>query len=568
MMGISEIFRVENVNRNFYVKFLKYSERKAAVWRPEEVCSGDKLNEMSLSQRGEIITNMIAKDFCDWLRGLGGVEETSMDEDILKELFQIGLENPAARSICVQMRERPVVSHHLAEAVQIPERAFQKGLLRQIEWDVEAEKKGLKKWAFGRRLPPSQQWYPPRNQTSKMWFDTKTITDNLRTFSLLFKNITDLSIDDATRASSIDNTTTNSTQQTSFDIDRVEEPHANKPPRKVCYNELGCYSSEYPWNETDYLPSSPETINAKFYLSNRMTGANRTLLTTRPNLEIDVSLFDMDKWVVFVTHGFFGSAVLDNWIGEMEEALLIRGDVNVIACDWSPGSRTINYAQAAANARVVGAEIARVAQFLLDYNLAAKERIHLIGQSLGAHAMSYAAVNLKSVAHLTGLDPAQPGFEGAHPDVRIDPTDADFVEVIHTDARPFLPDLGLGLIEPAVVGDYFSCNHRRAHQYYIEALKTDCSFWARKWTPYGPLPELNPCTPEDCQEMGKYTSLFPARGTFYVQTKFPAPYCVWEQESDDNMIEYLLENNINLFLTSAPHPTKQQLNNIAQSNIE
>ncbi|XP_039279099.1 uncharacterized protein LOC111055636 [Nilaparvata lugens] len=183
---------VENVNRNFYVRFLQYPEKKAAVWRPEEVCSGDKLNEMSLSQRGEIITNMIAKDFCDWLRGLGGVEETSMDEDILKELFQIGLENPAARSICVQMRERPVVSHHLAEAVQIPERAFQKGLQRQIEWDIEAEKKGVRKWAFGRRLLPSQQWYPPRNHTTSMWFDTKTINDNLTTFSLLFKSITEL----------------------------------------------------------------------------------------------------------------------------------------------------------------------------------------------------------------------------------------------------------------------------------------------------------------------------------------------------------------------------------------
>ncbi|XP_022198550.1 pancreatic triacylglycerol lipase-like [Nilaparvata lugens] len=328
---------------------------------------------------------------------------------------------------------------------------------------------------------------------------------------------------------------------------------------------------------------------------------------TRPNLEIDSSFFDWDKWVVFVTHGFFGSAVLNNWIGEMEEALLIRGDVTVIACDWSPGSRTINYAQAAANARVVGAEIARVAQFLLDNSLAARERIHLIGQSLGAHAMSYAAVNLKSVAHLTGLDPAQPGFEGTHPDVRIDPTDADFVDVIHTDARPFLPDLGLGLIEPAgdvdffvnggvqqpgcfqtimehlhhypsvlsiltapfqVVGDYFSCNHRRAHQYYIEALKTDCSFWARKWTPFRPLPELNPCTPDECQEMGKYTSLLPGRGTFYVQTKFPAPYCVWEQESDDNMIEYLLENNIHFFSTSASYPTRQQSSHIDRSNIQ
>lgn len=33
--------------------------------------------------------------------------------------------------------------------------------------------------------------------------------------------------------------------------------------------------------------------------------------------------------------------------------------MNVITCDWSNGSQSINYPQVAANTRVVGAEIAR-----------------------------------------------------------------------------------------------------------------------------------------------------------------------------------------------------------------
>lgn len=38
---------------------------------------------------------------------------------------------------------------------------------------------------------------------------------------------------------------------------------------------------------------------------------------------------------------------------------------------------------------------------------------------------------------LLGLDPAGPYFEGTPPEVRLDPTDADFVDVIHSNAAHF-----------------------------------------------------------------------------------------------------------------------------------
>ena len=43
---------------------------------------------------------------------------------------------------------------------------------------------------------------------------------------------------------------------------------------------------------------------------------------------------------------------------------------------------------------------------------------------------------------LTGLDPAEPYFEGAIEDVRLEKRDAEFVDIIHSDGSAFLGSLG------------------------------------------------------------------------------------------------------------------------------
>ena len=42
------------------------------------------------------------------------------------------------------------------------------------------------------------------------------------------------------------------------------------------------------------------------------------------------------------------------------------------------------------------------------------------------------------LGRITGLDPAEPHFEHTHPKVRLDETDAFYVDVIHTDANPLM----------------------------------------------------------------------------------------------------------------------------------
>ncbi|KAF9411979.1 hypothetical protein HW555_009393, partial [Spodoptera exigua] len=127
-----------------------------------------------------------------------------------------------------------------------------------------------------------------------------------------------------------------------------------------------------------------------------------------------------------------GSAVL------VREAYMQRGDCNVIMVDAARLEAGPWYPAAALNTWFVGQYAAR----MLDYLAARGLRLnatHLVGHSLGAHAAGVAGAALRAgrVARITGLDPALPLFAGLPAAQRLDPGDADFVDVIHTDAGIF-----------------------------------------------------------------------------------------------------------------------------------
>lgn len=77
--------------------------------------------------------------------------------------------------------------------------------------------------------------------------------------------------------------------------------------------------------------------------------------------------------------------------------------MNVIAVDWSKGADNINYIQAAANTRVVGATIGELLKTLHSTGHSNYNKIHLVGHSLGSHISGYAGAYVHgAVGKITG----------------------------------------------------------------------------------------------------------------------------------------------------------------------
>ena len=124
--------------------------------------------------------------------------------------------------------------------------------------------------------------------------------------------------------------------------------------------------------------------------------------------------------------------------------------------------------------------IAIMIQNLCKLKNSSPSSFHIVGHSLGSHIAGYAGKFLKgaTLGHITGLDPAGPYFEGMPAEARLWPTDAQFVEAIHTDANKLVPTLGLGMLETCAHVDIYpnggrvqpGCDHERVTSVVIDGI--------------------------------------------------------------------------------------------------
>lgn len=145
----------------------------------------------------------------------------------------------------------------------------------------------------------------------------------------------------------------------------------------------------------------------------------------------EAGLMNSTRRVVYIAHGFRGN-IRTKWTYKLKDAMLKERDQTVIIVCWGDGAGTNiwEYGQSAANIIPLGDWMGAHAQAAKD--LEAASSIYGVGFSLGAHAMGLAGRKTGVFDRITGLDPAGPKFEQANHDKRLQPTDAKFVDVIHT----------------------------------------------------------------------------------------------------------------------------------------
>ncbi|KAH8288285.1 hypothetical protein KR018_000899, partial [Drosophila ironensis] len=408
--------------------------------------------------------------------------------------------------------------------------------------------------------------------------------------------------------------------------ERLRQGHrSRRAVKRVCYGELGCFEDSGPFAYLEMLPSAPEEINTKFYFystrqrsdrplmelsflnmtnafrgkrdadfvtsapegSGRSTGAaggggsapassGNATTTERPGGQKKQSTPSIDDLEGFdelsvrvIVHGF-GSACPHVWIYEMKTALMAVEDCIVICVDWENGATFPNYVRAAANTRLVGKQLAMLLRNLQQHKGLDLMRTHIIGFSLGAHVSGFAGAELPGLSRITGLDPAGPLFEAQHPKVRLDSSDAEFVDVIHSNGENLILG-GLGSWQPMGHVDYYPnggrvqtgcsnlfvgavtdfiwsaqaaedeegrslCNHRRAYKFFIDSVAPRCLFPAFPCASYDDFLKGRcfPCAQDDedlaegvprCGNMGYYADRSTGRGQLYLLTREEEPFC-------------------------------------------
>ncbi|XP_078416109.1 phospholipase A1 member A isoform X2 [Cetorhinus maximus] len=166
------------------------------------------------------------------------------------------------------------------------------------------------------------------------------------------------------------------------------------------------------------------------------------------NNDFQSSNFNGSLPTKLILHGYRMTGSKPSWVDTLAKELISAMDVNVVIVDWIIGSTAV-YHSAVQNSALLGFKISTlIANFIAHGST--KDSFHLIGISLGAHVAGIVGHIFKGkLGRITGLDPAGPKFSKASVNERLDPSDAIFVEAIHSDSDCF------GISEPVGHIDFY-----------------------------------------------------------------------------------------------------------------
>uniref|UniRef100_A0A182QP72 Lipase domain-containing protein n=1 Tax=Anopheles farauti TaxID=69004 RepID=A0A182QP72_9DIPT len=233
-----------------------------------------------------------------------------------------------------------------------------------------------------------------------------------------------------------------------------------------------------------------------------ITDMNYILMTEDNNVTIPLLESD-DLWRNELFNKSYDTVILvTGWTSNVNEpnraidtiynAYKARGGFNFVVIDTAEYVDTL-YTWSAFNTNDLGQGLANGLKGLIKY--VPLEKIHLIGHSLGAHIVGAAGRHFqyatnKTIPRITGLDPANPCFNEGESLSGIQRGDADFVDIIHTNAKvlgkrdpigdaDFYPN-GVVSVQPGCFDP--ACSHKRAWELYAETVypETEKSLLATK----------------------------------------------------------------------------------------
>uniref|UniRef100_A0A0A9W7S6 Lipase member H n=1 Tax=Lygus hesperus TaxID=30085 RepID=A0A0A9W7S6_LYGHE len=255
------------------------------------------------------------------------------------------------------------------------------------------------------------------------------------------------------------------------------------------------------------------------------------LLTLGDQHQLEASRFNSSNRLIIILHGFFQNRRY--WMETTKNALLSYEDCNVVIVDWSSLSMNVYYPLVTLYAFKVAEYVGQFIDFFVDEGTPL-ENIHLVGHSLGAHMAGVASQKSTKgiVGRITGLDAARPLFVAFENELRLEKSDAHFVDCIHTSGGY------VGMPYPFCHADFFvnggrvqpgcpefislgRCGHLRSTKYFIESISHSVRYDAYKCATTS---HVDPIT---CWGEGS-TMGYPAnkshQGIFYVKTGVRPPF--------------------------------------------
>ncbi|KAG6465064.1 uncharacterized protein LOC115453548 [Manduca sexta] len=182
----------EGVKLNIHQELLSKPEREQITWATHYL-QPEREDEKTLVKKADDLTDRIAKDFCDYMKELGGDQQSQLfTPEAIKELFRIEFDNHAARGLRVISKELPSIQEKVAINTGNPEKSCYRALEREISKDIKAEHLPKRTTAFGQSLLLREQFYPPRNNTKCMWRSARHVPKELVTLKTVWEGITNL----------------------------------------------------------------------------------------------------------------------------------------------------------------------------------------------------------------------------------------------------------------------------------------------------------------------------------------------------------------------------------------